>query len=203
MDEIPMPELLDPSRMLINDRGNMNAAGHAQRAELLDRGLHESCEYAQELWQALDRVRHYLHDSLPPDPRAPSPRPRQGASPTGPDDDTGWKAWMEMFAMTNSVLTGPQGDSGYGLNEARREAQLRRTAPVLMLPAAENRGPRNSGNQRAASPLGRAETVRLGLAAAGAFLLATLVRRPPQRTAARSAHEDLLVVPKGQRLSKA
>lgn len=80
-------------------------------------------------------MRGYLLNSLPPDPRAPGPHPTASASPTGPDDDTGWDNWIAAYATVTSVLCGPNGDSGYGLGEGRREANLRRTAPVLRIHA--------------------------------------------------------------------
>ena len=187
MQEIPMPEMLDPNRMLINDRGNMQSQSDHDRAKLLDQGLHETAEYGQNLWNVLDQVRHYLLDSLPPDPRSPGPHPTASASPTGPDDETGWKAWMELYARVNSVLTGPQGDSGYGLNEAKREAQWRRTAPVMTLPGTESR---IQGIRPRSGP-GRAELARMGLAAAGAFVAGTLLRRSePKRGRYRVTRVD-------------
>ena len=113
---------------MFNDRGDFTA-DHEARAQLLDDALHQTCAYAQQLWHDLDAMRGYLLDSLPPDPHAPGPHPTTSASPTGPDDDTGWDNWITAYATVTSVLCGPHGDSGYGLSEARREATLRRTAP--------------------------------------------------------------------------
>lgn len=134
MQPIPSPQVLDPDRILDNDRGDFTA-DHEARAQLLDEALHETCTYAQQLWHDLDAVRGYLLNSLPPDPRAPGPHPSASASPTGPDDDTGWDNWITAYAAVTSVLCGPDGDSGYGLSEGRREATLHRAAPVLRIQA--------------------------------------------------------------------
>lgn len=99
------------------------------------RPLHATCSYAQQLWRDLDAMRGYLLTSLPPHPRAPGLRPTASASPTGPGDGDGWDNWITAYAAVTSVLCGPHGDSGYGLGEARREAALRRTAPVLVVAA--------------------------------------------------------------------
>lgn len=134
MQPIPKPHLLDPERILVNDRGGFTV-DHETRAHALDKALKETCEYAQQLWQDLDGVRSYLLHCLPPDPRAPGAKPTASASPTGPDDEQGWENWIQAYATVTSVLAGPQGDSGFGLSEARREARDRRTAPVLALAA--------------------------------------------------------------------
>lgn len=132
MQPIPTPRVLDPERPLANDRGDFGTAeDHRARADLLDNALHESCAYAQQLWHHLDAVHHYLIESLPSDPRSPGLHPRVSAAPTGPNDERGWDDWITAFASVASVLCGPQGDSGYGLGEARRKAEERRTAPVL------------------------------------------------------------------------
>jgi hypothetical protein len=126
MHEIPQPEVLDPDRMLLADRDDLTADDHASRAALLGQALHESCAYARQLWQSLDAVRGYLLDSLPPDPHAAGRSGRRSAAPTGPDDDEGWESWITAYAAVTSVLTGPHGDSGFGSEEARREARDRR-----------------------------------------------------------------------------
>ena len=46
---IPTPELLDPDRMLTNDRDDFTIAEHRTRANLLAGALRDSCEYAQLL----------------------------------------------------------------------------------------------------------------------------------------------------------
>jgi hypothetical protein len=134
MQPIPTPQVLDPDRILADDRDDFTVH-HRTREQLLDEALHATCAYAQQLWHDLDAMRAYLLDSLPPDPRAPGPHPTACASPVGPDDETGWANWISAYAAVTSVLCGPGGDSGYGLAEARREATLRRTAPVLHIHA--------------------------------------------------------------------
>ncbi|HEV7206042.1 MAG TPA: hypothetical protein VGN18_15660 [Jatrophihabitans sp.] len=134
MQPIPTPEVLDPNRVLDNDRGDFTT-DHEARAALLEDALHKSCDYAQQLWDTANAMRAYLMNSLPPDPRTPGPHPTTGASPTGPDDSEGWDRWTDAFAAVTSILCGPHGDSGYGLGEARHAAQLRRTAPNLNLAA--------------------------------------------------------------------
>jgi hypothetical protein len=132
MQPIPTPQVLDPDRVLDNDRGDLTA-DHEARAALLDDALHKTCDYAQQLWQTLDAIRGYLMDSLPPDPRSPGPAPHVGAAPTGPEDAQGWDNWIAAYASVTSALCGPHGDSGYGRGEARHAAELRRTAPILNL----------------------------------------------------------------------
>lgn len=134
MQPIPTPRLLNPDRVLDSDRNDVTA-DHQARAALLETALQESCAYAQQLWNSLDATRHYLMDSLPSDPRAPGPHPHASATPTGPDDEQGWHNWIATFATVTSALCGPQGDSGYGLSEARQAAQERRSAPILQLHA--------------------------------------------------------------------
>ncbi len=134
MQPIPTPQVLDPDRVLANDRGDLTV-DHEARANLLDEAIHDTCAYAQQLWHDIDAIRAYLLTSLPPDPRAPGTDPTASASPTGPDDTDGWDNWIAAYASVTSVLCGPHGDSGYGLGEARREATLRRTAPILRIEA--------------------------------------------------------------------
>jgi hypothetical protein len=104
------------------------------RAELLDIALHESCAYADQLWNHLNAVRQYLLDSLPPDPPTATPTATEptatepvvtGAAPTGPADEQGWQNWMTAFAAVTSVLCGPHGDSGFGLSRAEQLAGRR------------------------------------------------------------------------------
>jgi hypothetical protein len=134
MQDIPQPALLDPDRLLLDDRNDLTAEEHADRAAQLDQALHESCSYARQLWQDLDAMRGYLLDSLPPDPRTAGPGHRNSAAPTGPDDEEGWERWSAAYAAVTSVLAGPHGDSGFGEAEARREARDRR---VLLEGAAD------------------------------------------------------------------
>jgi hypothetical protein len=157
MQPIPAPEVLDPDRVLDNDRDDLTA-DHQARAALLEDALHKSCDYARQLWNTLDGVRTYLWDSLPSDPRSPGSHPHLSASPTGPDDEQGWDNWITAYASVTSVLCGPHGDSGYGLGEARHAAELRRNAPSLNLYAAH---PELAGNpQPSAAPADAPATAR-------------------------------------------
>jgi hypothetical protein len=133
MQAIPTPRLLDPDRPLSNERGGFTVNDEEPPAEQFKEALRDTCEYAQQLWDNLNAVREYLMTSLPADPRSPGPHPNAGASPTGPDDEEGWQNWIAAYASVTSVLCGPQGDSGYGLGEARHAAEERRSAPVLRL----------------------------------------------------------------------
>ncbi|HJQ01120.1 MAG TPA: hypothetical protein VJ851_05940 [Jatrophihabitans sp.] len=182
MQPINQPQVLDPDRMLTDDRDEMSAEEHRSRAARLDSALHESCGYAQQLWDNLNRVRGYLLDSLPPDPRSPGPNPSAGASPTGPDDEQGWQNWIDAYATVTSTLAGPHGDSGYGLGEARREAELRRNAPVLQLHAQhpELSSPSDRPPPAAAGSGGRAKMART-VATAAVLLLALRGLRPRRR----------------------
>jgi hypothetical protein len=135
MQPIGEPELLDPKRTLTDDRDDLTVSEHRQRAQLLASALEDSCRYAQQLWHQLDEVRHYLVRALPDDPQRPDAR-RHATAPTGPDDDAGWDDWMGTYAAVTSVLCGPHGDSGFGDDEARREARARRVAPVPVEPKA-------------------------------------------------------------------
>src|SRR4051812_40369218 len=126
---IPEPELLDPGRMLVDDRDGFTVDDHRNRANLLAEALADSCRYAQALWQQLDEVRAYLVRSLPDDPQRPDAR-RHATAPTGADDDVGWDDWMATYAAVTSRLCGPHGDAGFGADEARGAAYARRVAPV-------------------------------------------------------------------------
>lgn len=135
---IPQPQLLDPHRVIDERRDEFTADDHKQRADKLEHALQESCEYAQQLWEALDNVRAYLLDALPPDPRAPGDHHASGgAHPTGPDDEDGWQRWGAAYSATTSVLCGPHGDSGFGVSEATEAMQSRRQAAAS--PAADDR----------------------------------------------------------------
>lgn len=119
MDQIPVPDKIDPDRIVINDRGDFTDRDRADFVPHLRRALHESCECGQRLWPELDAGRAYLLESLPPAESARS------QSPTMPRDDDGWTKWMTAYASVTSVLAGPHGDSGHGEQEARHEMQLR------------------------------------------------------------------------------
>lgn len=136
MNPIPRPDVLDPDRVTSDEREEMTLADHRDRARQFHAALRESCAYAGALWNDLDALRGYLFHSLPPDPRAPGQRKPTGAAPTGPDDQAGWENWINAYAAVTSVLVGPHGDSGFGLGEARRAAELRRSAPNVRIPLA-------------------------------------------------------------------
>ncbi len=130
MESIPKPEVLDPDRVLRDDREGMSAAEHRSQAQLLDAALHQSCAYADQLWTALDAVRHYLYSSVPA-PAAPVPALTVASHP-GQTQDRAWQEWIDTSAAVTSVLCGPHGDSGFGRERAEQEAQRRRTpAPTL------------------------------------------------------------------------
>lgn len=123
---IPKPQVLDPDRRLRDDREHQFTQDHRARAEVLDIALHESCAYADQLWDDLNAMRQYLIDSLPPDPHTATGPVATGAAPTGREDEQGWQNWMTAFAAVTSVLCGPHGDSGFGMTRAHEEAQRRR-----------------------------------------------------------------------------
>lgn len=150
MQQIPQPELLDADRITSADRDDMTMFEHRNRAQQLDDALHASCAYATELWQHLAAARSYLYHSLPSDPRSPGTNPHPGASPTGPDDREGWQRWIDTYATVTSILVGPHGDSGFGLEEAQRAARDRRDAPNLNVLARVQRG---TGTAASADPL--------------------------------------------------
>jgi hypothetical protein len=125
---IPLPAVIDPDRIYLE--AQEKSARQQDKAEIYKEALDSACDYAQKLWHELDVVRGYLLTSLPTDPRLPGPH-RLTASPTGPDDEPGWQAWIDTYARATSVLAGPKGDAGYGYGEGRQQAQLRRTATNL------------------------------------------------------------------------
>lgn len=134
LQPIDKPQLLDPNRIVDPNRGNMTV-DHESAAKELREALEATAEYGQELWGHLVAVRHYLMESLPPDPGAAGPHTQLGAHPTGPDDTDGWQRWVDVYASVTSVLAGPHGDSGYGLGEARDAARIRTEAPNARLAA--------------------------------------------------------------------
>jgi len=128
---IPLPGILEPEHGHL--LGELNAAENAeQRLSEVQQALANACSYGRELWHGVNALRGYLLHSLPPDPRTPGLH-RTGASPTGPDDEAGWQSWQAAYAEAHSVLAGPQGDSGFGVSEAGREARARRSAPSIRL----------------------------------------------------------------------
>jgi hypothetical protein len=126
MHVIPKPQLLDPERPL-RDLGPRLTADHRSRAEVLDIALHDSCRYAEHLWDTLNATRQYLLDTLPGTPDLTG-HLRQTASPAGPDDDEGWARWSEAFTAVASALCGPGGNPGFGHDRAQEESQHRRFA---------------------------------------------------------------------------
>lgn len=170
MQPIPVPHVLDPAHFLDDNR----SAGSEDRVERLEAALEETCAYGRQLWASLDATRGYLVASLPPDPRRPGPHPTLGASPTGPDDDDGWAAWIDTYAAVTSVLCGPHGDSGFGAGEARDAARARRSAPNLKVAARLG-----AGGETAPQPAPRpARLVRSG----GLALLVLLAARGLRRS---------------------
>ncbi len=45
--------------------------------------------------------------------------------PADPDYIARWDAWINAYGAVTSVLCDPHGDGGFGLEQARREAQSR------------------------------------------------------------------------------
>jgi hypothetical protein len=115
LQTIPKPQVLDPDRPLHHTHEPMGAGDHRNDLEMLHQALHDSCAYAQQLWDRLDATREYLVASLTDNPPA-------SASPTGRDDEAGWQNWMTAVAAITSDLCGPLGDSGHGAWVARHEA---------------------------------------------------------------------------------
>lgn len=134
LQPIDKPQLLDPDRIVDPNRDNMTV-DHESAAKELREALEATAQYGQQLWDHLDAVRHYLMESLPPDPRAAGPHTQLGAHPTGPDDAEGWQRWVDIYAAVTSVLAGAHGDLGYGLGEARDAARIRTEAPNARLAA--------------------------------------------------------------------
>lgn len=119
---IPRPALLDPDRPL-HDLGPRLSVDDRSDAEVLSAALRDSCRYADQLWDALNTVRQYLLDCLPPVPEGGGRL--AGASPASGDDTAGWAAWAQVFAGATSVLCGPHGDSGFGWDRAQEEMRSR------------------------------------------------------------------------------
>lgn len=123
IQDIPKPQVLDPHRSLTHEREEMTLEEHRNRARELEGALQDSCAYADQLWERLDGIRHYLVDSLPPQPRSGSRL--GGAHPSGPDDEQGWYDWRNAYAAVTSVLAGPKEDMGFGAEEADQIARER------------------------------------------------------------------------------
>lgn len=135
LEEIPKPHLLDPNRTLTDEREEMTLEDHRDRARDLAAALRDTCGYAEQLWERLAGLREYLVESLP-QPRL-NPQAVGGASPTGPDDQQGWRAWADAYAATTSILAGPHGDSGFAEDEARQIARARLDFPGGSEPSLE------------------------------------------------------------------
>lgn len=123
MEDVPKPHVLNPDRLLSHEREDMTIDEHRTRGRALESALHESCEYAQQLWDRLDALRHYLVDSLPSQPIEGGRV--GGAHPAGPDDEQGWWEWRNAYAGATSVLAGPHEDMGFGAEEADQIARER------------------------------------------------------------------------------
>jgi hypothetical protein len=131
---IEKPQLLDPDRVVDPNRNDFTVDHESVAKELRD-ALEKTTHYAEQLWDHLDGVRHYLRYMLPPDPRSAGPHTQVGAHPTGPDDTDGWSKWVDIYGSVVSVMAGPHGDSGFGYGEARNIARLRSEAPNVRLAA--------------------------------------------------------------------
>lgn len=107
MDEIPMPELLDPDRLIMPERDDMTIDEHRGRAQAALDALQATCKYGQSLRDELIAVRAYLHDH----------------HPVVDADEADWTAWSSRYASVTSVLAGPHGDNGFGAEEAQVIAQ--------------------------------------------------------------------------------
>lgn len=138
LQPIPVPGVLDPDRPRLE--GLIDAEDSEQALATMREALREACDYGRTLWNVVDRLRHYLMDVVPDNPREPGPY-RVTGRPTGPDDDEGWQQWMDAYAGTTSALAGPHGDSGFGVSEAKREAELRRTASNVRILAEDRPRP--------------------------------------------------------------
>lgn len=192
MESIPKPEVLDAGRVLRDDREDMSASEHRDQAQVLDAALHQSCDYATQLWETLDSVRGYLYHNLPPVQSAAA------GDEAGPDWPEGEQDWIEVSAAVTSVLCGPHGDSGFGRERAVQEAQRRRSpAPPQSQTVSPPPGPTSSEVSHAGShdpqpsptPLrdGRAGQTARRLAAVVLIALAARGMRP-RRPASGGGH---------------
>lgn len=143
---VPLPNILDASRPDL--AGVAKQGDPDKQIAALREALEHACDYGRRLWQDVAALRGYLLRSLPSDPRAPGPH-TAAASPRGPDDDKGWEDWVAAYSEASSVLAGPDGDSGFGLKEARQEADVRRASPNMRLLSAHPQlfgGPHSTGS---------------------------------------------------------
>ena len=123
---IPMPEVLDPARVIAVGVDSESLAEQRDRNRRVSSALEASCSYGRQLWHQLEAAREYLVAALPPDPATQPVAAHRSAKPEGRSDESGWAAWMEAYAGLTSMLAGPAGDAGHGRSEARRVAQTRR-----------------------------------------------------------------------------
>jgi hypothetical protein len=193
MQPIQEPELLNPDRIVDPERGQMTADDHRDRAEQYKSALHESCEYAKQVWHQLDDTRAYLRRCLPDDPSKPGAR-RFRTAPVDANDEQGWQDWMRTYADVTSVLAGPRGDSGFGEEEARAEARSRRVhlpmtdqlpdqpeADPAVLHAEELAAQTSAHPDAAPEPPGLREQL-IGPVAIGALVLLALRGLRPRRS---------------------
>jgi hypothetical protein len=144
---VPMPTLLNPDRQVVNSRADFLDHDRRNLIPALERSIADLCAYGQQLWNDVNAMRTYLLHHQPPTHRAGQPA-RQlqgdpvsaGQSTTTTTGDAGgaaddadgqaaWRAWIAAYAAVTSVLAGPHGDSGFGIQEAHRIAEMRLTTP--------------------------------------------------------------------------
>ena len=109
-EAVPQPEVLDADRVVIEDREALSADQLRTKLADLRGAFQESCSYAQQLWTDVARARQYVWDN----------------PPAAPDDDQAWSDWTDAYSELTSILAGPRGDFGMGLEDARRSARDRR-----------------------------------------------------------------------------
>ncbi len=174
---VPIPSVLDACRPHL--AGTEKQADPDKQIAGLDEALEGACEYGRQLWRDVDALRGYLLRSLPSDPRAPGPH-TPAASPQGPADDKGWEDWIAAYSEASSVLAGPGGDSGFGLKEAQREAEVRRASPNMRLLSEHPElfgGPHSTGDRNRRAAEWRGVRMVIGIAAATLAARAVVARR--------------------------
>ena len=107
LPEVPMPQVLDPDRLIMPERDDMTIDEHRGRTDAVLTQLRRTCEYGRQLWHELEAVRAYLGTNVPADA----------------DDAQAWLAWRTRYAAVVSSLAGTMGDSGFGADEAMLIAQ--------------------------------------------------------------------------------
>lgn len=122
MEPIRKPNVLNPRRVLDNDRGDFTV-DHQRRAALLEGALQETSAYAVQLWDDLAAMRTYLLQN-PPFSAPGATQPRADLVRPVPVNEE-WQQWIDACASVTSVLCGPHGDSGYGAEAAREVARMR------------------------------------------------------------------------------